>query len=285
MKTFSLVAVLALATASHLVSTAARAQKADTLIKVKSEGAIAAAPAAADTAPKKKGMFGKLKSVAHNKTVQNVTKAALCTAVPGGQYMVAAAEAKKAGQSVASGVANSQSCIPGMPGAGMGGMGGMGGKTAIAGAAAQGIAGMQTAMAQANAASAATGGAGGLSTESSGEQMKLSGSVSDEIKKGKLVIKKIDWMQDNATVSPSSTQGFMDLMMSVAEAMKNTGARYRVDVYSDKKYAEAEIATLGAQRAAMIVSLLQAGGQLGEAVVAGKIGKDKEQRVEIMKVK
>jgi hypothetical protein len=325
MKTFSLVAVLALATASHLVSTAARAQKADTLIKVKSEGAIAAAPAAADTAPKKKGMFGKLKSVAHNKTVQNVTKAALCTAVPGGQYMVAAAEAKKSGQSVASGVANSQSCIPGMPGAGMGGMGGMGGKTAIAGAAAsaagslagggvgtasasarmmpgmpgvpkmpggatvtttaQGIAGMQTAMAQANAASAATGGAGGLPTESSGEQMKLSGPVSDEIKKGKLVIKKIDWMHDNAAVSPSSTQGFMDLMMSVAEAMKNTGARYRVDVYSDKKYAEAEIATLGAQRAAMIVSLLQAGGQLGEAVVAGKIGKDKEQRVEIMKVK
>jgi hypothetical protein len=285
MKTFSLVAVLALATASHLVSTAARAQKADTLIKVKSEGAIAAAPAAADTAPKKKGMFGKLKSVAHNKTVQNVTKAALCTAVPGGQYMVAAAEAKKAGQSVASGVANSQSCIPGMPGAGMGGMGGMGGKTAIAGAAAQGIAGMQTAMAQANAASAATGGAGGLPTESSGEQMKLSGPVSDEIKKGKLVIKKIDWMHDNAAVSPSSTQGFMDLMMNAAEAMKSTGARYRVDVYTDKKYAEAEIATLGAQRAAMIVSLLQAGGQLGEAVVAGKIGKDKEQRVEIMKVK
>jgi hypothetical protein len=164
-------------------------------------------------------------------------------------------------------------------------MGGMGGKTAIAGAAAQGIAGMQTAMAQANAASAATGGAGGLPTESSGEQMKLSGPVSDEIKKGKLVIKKIDWMHDNAAVSPSSTQGFMDLMMSAAEAMKSTGARYRVDVYTDKKYAEAEIATLGAQRAAMIVSLLQAGGQLGEAVVAGKIGKDKEQRVEIMKVK
>lgn len=325
MKTPSLVAVLAIATASHLVSSAAQAQTADSLIKVKSEGAIAAAPAAADTAPKKKGMFGKLKNVAHNKTLQNVTKAALCTAVPGGQYMVAAAEAKKSGQSVASGVANSQSCIPGMPGAGMGGMGGLGGKSAIAGAAAnaagslagggvgtatasarrmpgmpsvpkmpagaaisttaQGLAGMQTAMAQANAASAAAGGTGELSTESSGEQMKLSGPVSDEIKKGKLVIKKIDWMRDNAAVSPPSTQGFMDLMMSAAQAMKSAGATYRVDVYTDKKYAEAEIVTLGAQRAAMIVSLLQAGGQLGEAVVAGKIGKDKEQRVEIVKVK
>src|SRR6185312_10846605 len=125
MKTPSLVAVLAFVTAGQLFTASARAQKADSLTKVNSEGSVAAAPA--DTSPHKKGgMFGKLKGVAHNKTVQNVTKAALCTAVPGGQYMVAAADAKKAGKSVASGVANSQSCIPGMPAAGMAGMGGMG---------------------------------------------------------------------------------------------------------------------------------------------------------------
>jgi hypothetical protein len=321
MKTHTHVAVLAFVIVGHVVSTSARAQNADSLTKVKSEGAIATA--AADTAPKKKhGMFGKLKNVAHNKTIQNVTKAALCTAVPGGQYMVAAAEAKKEGKSVASGVANSQGCIPGMPGAGMTGMGGMGGKGALAGAAvnaagslagggvgtaaasarmmpgvpkmpagaaitmtAQGLAGMQTAMAQASAASAATGGTRELSTEASGEQMKLSGPVPEEIKKGKLVIKKIDWVRDAANVSPSTTEGFMNLMMSAAQEMKNSGARYRVDVYTDKKYADGEIAALGAQRAAVIVSLLQAGGQLGGAVVAGKIGKDKEQRVEIVKVK
>ncbi len=115
--------------------------------------------------------------------------------------------------------------------------------------------------------------------------MKLSGAVPDEIKKGKLVIKKIDWVHGSSSVSAPSTQGFSDLMLSAAQAIKATGAKYRVDVYMDKKYSEPEIATLGAQRTTVIVSSLQAGGQLGEAVLPGKIGKDKEQRVEIVKVK
>jgi len=327
MKSLSHVAVLTLVTVGQFATVSARAQAADSLTKVKSEGSVATAAPVDTSVHKKHGMFGKLKGVAQNKTVQNITKAAVCTAVPGGQYMIGAAEAAKSKTSVASGVANAQSCIPGMPGAaaGMGGVGGLGGKSALAGAAmgaagslggggvgttaasarmlpgmpgvpkmpggatmtatAQGLAGMQTAMAQMSAASAATGGTGELSTEASGEQMKLSGAVPDEIKKGKLVIKKIDWVHDNATVSPSSTEGFMDLMMSAGQAMKSSGGTYRVDVYMDKKYADAEIATLGPQRALVIVSLLQAGGQLGEAVVSGKVGKDKEQRVEIVKVK
>ena len=311
MKTFSLVAGLALATASHLVSTAARAQKADTLIKVKSEGAIAAAPAAADTAPKKKGMFGKLKNVAHNKTVQKVTKAALCTAVPGGQYMVAAADAKKEGKSVASGVANAQSCIAGMPGAGVAGMGGMGGKAGVAGApdlaqiaamtggkgvpggrgaavTAVSIATLTSAMEQANVASVANGSGGGgeATTEASGQQIKLSGAVADEIRKGKLVIKKIDWVHGSPSVSAPMTQGFMDLMTTAGQAMSKAGGTYRVDIYMDKKYTEAEIASLGQQRGSIVVASLQAGGQLSpDLVTAGKIGKEKEQRVEIVKVK
>ena len=121
--------------------------------------------------------------------------------------------------------------------------------------------------------------------EASGEQMKLSGAVPDEIKKGKLVIKKIDWVHGSPSVSAPSTQGFMDLMLSAAQAIKASGATYRVDVYMDKKYSEQEIATLGAQRTTVIVSSLQGGAQLGEAVLPGKIGKDKEQRVEIVKVK
>jgi hypothetical protein len=327
MKSHSRVAVLTLVTVGQFAASAARAQAADSLTKVKSDGSVGAALATpADTVVKKKGgMFGKLKGAAHNKTVQNIAKAAVCQAVPGGQYMMGAAEAAKAKTSLASGAANAQSCIPGMPGA-AGGMGGMGGgKGALAGAAmgaagsigggaagqaaasargmpgmpgmpsmpagatmtatAQSLAGMQGALAQMNAASLATGGTGEMSTEASGEQIKLSGAVPEEIRKGKLVIKKIDWVHDNAAVSPPATQGFMDLMMSAGQAMKSSGGTYRVDVYMDKKYADAEIATLGAQRAMVIVSLLQAGGQLGEAVIAGKVGKDKEQRVELVKVK
>jgi len=327
MKIPSLVAVLSFVAVGSLVATSVRAQKADSLTKVKSEGAIATPPA--DTAPHKKGgMFGKLKSVAQNKTVQSVTKAALCTAVPGGQYMVAAADAKKNGTSVASSMVNSQSCIPGMPGAGMAGMGGkaglagaavgaagmgMGGKSAVAGAAgapnlaqiaamngmrgapagrgaavtAISIATLTSAMAQANAASAASGGAGGeMTTEASGQQLKLSGAVPEEIKKGKLTIKKIDWVHGSPSVSAPMTQGFMDLMTSAGQAINAAGGAYRVDIYMDKKYSDAEIASLGQQRGAIIVASLQAGGQLpADVVTAGKIGKDKEQRVEIVKIK
>jgi len=332
MKSHSGVIVLALAMVGQLTMVSARAQKADSLTKVKSEGAIAAMPTAAtpaaaapaDTsAPKHHGMFGKLKSVAQNKTVQNVAKVAACQALPGGQYMVAAAEAAKDKKSIASGVASSQSCIPGMGGmsplggkglggagvagaagaggaaGGMGALGGMsaaqiaaaggmrgmpnGGKIA---ASAQGLAGMQAAMAQMKSTSMATGAAGGeATTEASGEQMKLSGAVADEIKKGKLVIKKIDWVHGSPSVSAPATQGFSDLMLSAAQAMKATGSTYRVDVYMDKKYSDQDIATLGAQRTTVVVSSLQAGGQLGEAVLPGKVGKDKEERVEIVKVK
>jgi hypothetical protein len=328
MKTPSLVAVLAFATFGQLVATSARAQKTDSLTKVNSEGSVAPA----DTTPHKKGgMFGKLKSVAHNKTVQSVTKAALCTAVPGGQYMVAAADAKKAGKSVASGVANAQSCIPGMPGAGMTGMGGMGGKAGVAGAAmnaaslgamggkagvatapdlaqiaamtggkgapggrgaavtAVSIATLTTAMQQSNTAAIANGSGGGGSenaTEASGQQIKLSGAVADEIRKGKLVIKKIDWVHGSPSVSAPMTQGFMDLMTTVGQAISKAGGAYRVDIYMDKKYTDAEIASLGQQRGSIVAASLQAGGQLSpDLAMPGKIGKDKEQRVEIVKVK
>jgi hypothetical protein len=335
MKTHSHVVMLAFVTIGHLLATSVRAQAADSLKKVTSEGGLATAPAAAaDTTHKKKGggMFGKLKGVAHNKTVQNVTKAALCTAVPGGQYMVAAAEAKKANSSVASNVANAQSCIPGVPGAGMAGTGGMGGKGMIAGAAMgaagtlgtpgaagqnpgaaqaaamsgmmrgapggatpgmptpEQIAAMQSMMTQMQAGGVqpggtGAGGMGAMTTEAAGQQVKLSGDVASEIKKGKLTIKQLDWIRGSPTLSSSTTQGFIDLMTNAGQAMKEAGGVYRVDVYMDKKYSDQEIEALGAQRAAVVVAALQDRGQVGQGVVAGKVGKEKEQRVEIVKVK
>lgn len=317
MKSHSRYVVLAFVTVGPLAAMSARAQAGDTLTKTQAGGSIATATV--DTSVHKKGgMFGKLKGIAHNKTVQNITKAAVCQALPGGQYMVGAAEAAKNKTSIASGAANAQSCIPGMGGASplagkglagvgaagaMGAIGGMAGGQTAAGAVtgmrngipaggntamtstAQGLAGMQSAMAQMQAASIATGGNGGMTTEASGEQVKLSGAVADEIKKGKLTIKKIDWVRSNPSVSPSSTQGFMDLMLSAAQAMKAEGGNYHVDIYMDKKYPDEEIASLGAQRMMVLVTSLQSGGQLADAVTPGKIGKDKEQRVEIVKVK
>lgn len=128
------------------------------------EGASAPSPgdSVAQPAPKKKGMFGKLKSIAGNKTVQSVAKVAACTMVPGGQFVAAgidaasnAAEGDAAGTAVgAAGAATGSACAgalgggavgaAGMAAPGMGAVGGVGSVAGMAGSAAA-IAGAMTA--------------------------------------------------------------------------------------------------------------------------------------------
>ena len=96
------------------------------------------------TTHKKKGLFGKAKSVMKNKVVQQVVKVAACTMVPGGQVIAGAIDAagsKSAGGAAAgaAGAASGSSCMPGMGGAGMAGAGMAG--TGLAGMAAGGAAG------------------------------------------------------------------------------------------------------------------------------------------------
>ena len=94
------------------------------------------ATAVQDTAPKKKGLFGKVKAVAGNKVVKAVAKTAACTMVPGGQVIAGAIDAagsESAGEAAsgAAAAAAGTSCMPGMgaatlagaAGAGMGGAG------------------------------------------------------------------------------------------------------------------------------------------------------------------
>lgn len=128
------------------------------------EGASAPSPgdSVAQPAPKKKGMFGKLKSIAGNKTVQSVAKVAACTMVPGGQFVAAgidaasnAAEGDAAGTAAgAAGAATGSACAgalgggavgaAGMAAPGMGAGGGVGNVAGMAGSAAA-IAGAMTA--------------------------------------------------------------------------------------------------------------------------------------------
>lgn len=77
------------------------------------------AAAVAPAAKKKKGLFGKVKGLAQNKVVKTVAKAALCTAVPGGQVIAGALDAAETKNVVgaAAGVATGgSSCMPGMAG-------------------------------------------------------------------------------------------------------------------------------------------------------------------------
>lgn len=92
--------------------------------------AIPTAEAAPVEAPKKKkGLLGKIKSIAGDKTVQSVAKMAACTMVPGGQYVAGAidaasnaADGNAAGAaSGAAGAATGTNCFGGMGGGAPGG--------------------------------------------------------------------------------------------------------------------------------------------------------------------
>lgn len=104
--------------------------------------AAPSAEAAPVEAPKKKkGLFGKIKDIAKDKTVQSVAKVAACTMVPGGQYVAGAIDAASSASdgnaagaaSGAAGAAAGSSCFGGMPGAAPGGPAGLGTSAAAAG--------------------------------------------------------------------------------------------------------------------------------------------------------
>ncbi len=113
----------------------------------------ATAAQATDSQPpqKKKGVFGKLKSVAGNKTVQSVAKVAACTMVPGGQFVAAgidAASSAAAGSATgavqgAAGAATGSACFGGAPG---GGVAGAAGTAAMGAGAVLGATGMGAGM-------------------------------------------------------------------------------------------------------------------------------------------
>lgn len=210
MNSHSRVTVLALLSASTSLAPVAWTQ-ADSSTQFKPAGATPAAVAAPDTAKHKHGMFGKLKAVAQNKTVQSIAKTAVCTAVPGGSMVVGAVDAHKSGESAAQaikGAAMGPSCMPGMGGLGaLSGKGGIGGMAAVQTSAALQTAVMNGAIAKASAGGAPSTGAapsassGDVASESPGQQLQLSGTLAEQIRKGKLVIKHIDWMLGSPSVS------------------------------------------------------------------------------------
>lgn len=139
---------------------------------------------------------------------------------------------------------------------------------------------MQAASAQAQLAS--TGAP--MQSEAPGQQLKLSGDVASELAKGKLVIRQVDWLQHSAMPSEASADAFGDIIARIGSAMKQSGAKYRVDLYVDKHLTDAEAPTLAAQRMAIVIATLQSDTPTA-AIQTGKMEKDADQRIEIVKIK
>ena len=124
-----------------------------------------------------------------------------------------------------------------------------------------------------------------IETEAPGQQMQIPSDPAAELAKGKLVIKKIDWVRNSGALSAPTTQMFTDVMTSVGGAIKQTGARYRVDMYVDKSYTDEEVTDIGGQRIAMVIAMLNDRAQVGGSMQGGSTKKDKNPRIEFVLVK
>jgi hypothetical protein len=162
-----------------------------------------------------------------------------------------------------------------------------------AGGQAAQMAQMQQMMAMAQARGGVTAGAmpsanggGTAMTEAPGQQVVLSDDLAAELKKGKTVVRGIDWVAGSAEVSATARPGFDAAMTTLGQAMKESGQRYRLDLYVDQKYDDAAVGMFAASRIQTIqVALGNAGGDSAEAPAIGKTKRDKNPRLEVVKVK
>jgi hypothetical protein len=144
------------------------------------------------------------------------------------------------------------------------------------------MAAMQQAMA---ATQPSANGGAALKSDAPGQQMQLSGDVASELATGKLVIKKVDWVQHGNLPSAPTMQSLTDVMSSIGIAIKQSGAKYRVDVYVGSDYSDVEAKQLAPSRITTVIGMINDGADVDDALVAGKAERDKEPRIEIVKVK
>jgi hypothetical protein len=124
----------------------------------------------------------------------------------------------------------------------------------------------------------------GLS-EAPGEEVQLAADLAGELKKGKTVVRGIDWVGGSAEVSPTARPGFDQAMTTLGQAIKSSGQRYRLDLYMSTQNDDAAAQTLGPSRLQIVQSTLNAA--LGDpgALQLGKTKRDKNPRLELVKVK
>ncbi len=127
----------------------------------------------------------------------------------------------------------------------------------------------------------------GAPGEGGGHPLEVSSDLPGDLKKGKTVIRHIDWIPGGGTVSPAGADGFAQAMAQVAAAMKQAGGSYRLDLYMDKQSGDVVVRTLGPQRlAAVQASLVEGGASPGpDGPQIGKSKKDGDPRLEVVRLK
>jgi hypothetical protein len=125
-------------------------------------------------------------------------------------------------------------------------------------------------------------------SEGAGKPIEFSPQLLLDLKKGKTAIRNIDWVAGTASLTAAGSEPFNQAMSQIAAALTQAGGKYRLDLYFDKRYDDVGVKTLGPQRFTLIQTALGKGGlgnTPGGVPKAGNTKKDKDPRLEIVKVK
>lgn len=288
--------------------------------------AAAAQSEADSTAPtseapkKKKGLFGKVKGLAKNKVVKTVAKAALCTAVPGGQMIAGAldaAENKDVAGAAANAAGGSGSCMPGM-----GGMGAPSAAEAAAGAAGVGALGAgvppvavpgqpsvgMPAMAispeqmkqmqeqykkmgmdpeQLRAMQEMMAGMQGAPEPAAAPNQPppISGAPALSREKGKMLVRHLPWVPGSAGLQPGGEPMFGMAMQELVAAIQSTTKQYKIEARVEEQGGKSQNRLLAQQRAAAVLEGLTARGVPASRLSVSAGGADQDPRIVISESK
>ncbi len=127
--------------------------------------------------------------------------------------------------------------------------------------------------------------ADGHLSEAPGKSITLSSDPGGDLAKGRTVVKDIDWLAGGGEVSEAGTAAFTEAMGKLGAAITKAGGTYRADIYLDKRYEDVAIAALGSARLKVVLASLEGAGVASDVVTTGKVKKDKNPRLEIVKAK
>jgi hypothetical protein len=125
--------------------------------------------------------------------------------------------------------------------------------------------------------------ADGKLSEAAGKRVGLPKKLGGDLKKGRAVVRDIDWLTGGGEVAEAGMAEFRKAMTTLAAAMVQTGGRYRADIYLDKRYENAAATAIGSARLSTVVKALEQGGIGAGVVTAGEVKKDKRPRLEIVR--
>jgi outer membrane protein OmpA-like peptidoglycan-associated protein len=292
------------------------------IARAQSSAPVSVTDSTAPAAPvqKKKGMFGKMKGLAKSKVVNTVAKAALCTAVPGGQVIASAMDARKAKNAAgaagaAAGLAGGGgNCMPGMAGiAAKGAVAPASGSAALAGVAGGAIPSMPTSgvggpgmspaqlkamqkqyqqMGMDSAQVAAMQqmmntmpGAPATSTEPStaAQPQSLGPALSRE--KGRMIMRQLPWMPGSEAIKADGGPPFGLAIREIAQTMGPGGTRFTVQARVEEQGSKTRNRDLARRRAAAVITALTAEGIAKTRLTVSDGGADKDVRIVISGVK